>query len=49
MRARLALVLALLCFSTTLLSGCIGLVASRELMEWNRGQPEIDDLSLIHI
>tara|TARA_B100001750_G_scaffold248275_1_gene277957 strand:+ start:2904 stop:3503 length:600 start_codon:yes stop_codon:yes gene_type:complete len=43
MRARLALVLAMLCFSTSLLSGCIGLVASRELMELNRGVPEIDN------
>ncbi|MDP6742320.1 MAG: hypothetical protein QF807_03340 [Candidatus Thalassarchaeaceae archaeon] len=46
MRARLALVLALLCFSTSMLSGCIGLVASRELMEWNRGVPDTDQVTI---
>jgi len=28
---------------TSSLSGCIGLVASRELMEWTRGVPETDE------
>ncbi len=43
MRAAKPLFLAAILLSMSLFSGCIGLVASRELMEWNRGVPETKD------
>ena len=44
MRARLAFLMTMLLFSTTMFSGCIGLVASRELMEQYRGVPEREEV-----
>ncbi len=35
--------LTILLFFSSSLSGCLGLVVSRELMEWTRGVPETDD------
>ena len=42
-QAKPLVLLVLLLMLSTSVSGCIGLVASRELMEWTRGVPETDD------
>jgi len=44
MRGLRAGLLALILLSMSILPGCLGLVVSRELMEWNRGVPETDEV-----